>query len=45
MIDTEYVRFSVGILESRGCVGGYLQIHDSEYDTVNKVNLEGEKPW
>ena len=45
MIDTEYIRFSVGILEPSGCVGGYLQIHDSEYDTVNKVNLEGEKTW
>ena len=30
-------RFSVGKLESRGCVGGYLQIHDSQYDSVNKV--------
>ena len=43
MIDTEYVRFSVGTLEPSGCVGGYLQIHDSEYDTVNKVYLEGEQ--
>ena len=32
-------RFSVGNLESAGCVGGYLQILDSEYDSVNKVHL------
>ena len=30
-------RFSVGTLEPSGCVGGYLQIHDSEYESVNKV--------
>ena len=32
-------RFSVGKLESGGCVGGYLQILDSEYDSVNEVHL------
>merc|ERR1711971_334739 len=29
-------RFSVGKLEAGGCVGGYLQILDSEYDSVNE---------
>ena len=28
-------RFSIGRLETSGCVGGYLQIHDSVYQTVN----------
>ena len=32
-------RFSVGKLESGGCVGGSLQILDSEYDSVNEVHL------
>ena len=32
-------RFSVGHLEDSGCVGGYLQIHDSKYESVNKVNM------
>ena len=31
-------RFSVGKLESGDCVGGYLQILDSEYDSVNEVH-------
>ena len=34
-------RFSVGTLEPSGCVGGYLQIHDSEYESVNKVQSLG----
>ena len=29
-------RFSVGRLENNECVGGYLQIHDSQYETINK---------
>ena len=28
-------RFSIGRLETSGCVGGYLQIHDSAFQTVN----------
>ena len=28
-------RFSIGSLETSGCVGGYLQIHDSLFETVN----------
>ena len=28
-------RFSIGLLETSGCVGGYLQVQDSVYQTVN----------
>ena len=31
----EVDRFSVGSLERDGCSGGHLQIHDSQYDSVN----------